>query len=82
MIKLSDTTEEIKVACEVQSFRLSSHSNREELIDVVKRLKPKTVILVHGEKDGYDWMGKEILTRFPKMRVILPEVGKEYNIGR
>lgn len=80
VIKLSDTTEEIKVACEVQSFRFSSHSNREELIEIVKRLKPKTVILVHGEKDSYDWMGKEILTRYPKIRVILPEVGVEYKL--
>lgn len=80
-IRLTDSSDEIKVACEVETFRLTSHSNREELIDVVKRLKLKTVILVHGEKDGYDWMGREILTRFPKMRVILPEMGKEYLIN-
>lgn len=81
VIKLSDTAEEIKVACEVQSFRFSSHSNREELIDIVNRLKPKTVILVHGEKEGFDWIGKEILTRFPKTRVILPEPGVDYKMG-
>ena len=79
-VRLTDSSDEIKVACRVETFRLTSHSNREELIDVVKRLKPKTVILVHGEKDGYDWMGKEILTRFPKTRVILPEVGVEYKM--
>lgn len=80
VIKLSDTIEEIKVVCEVQSFRFSSHSNRDELIEVVKRLKPKTVILVHGEKDGYDWIGREILTLYPKTRVIIPEIGKKYLI--
>ena len=80
LIRLTDTTDEIKVACEVETFRLTSHSNREELIDVVKRLKPKTVILVHGEKDGYDWIGKEILTIIPKTRVIRPELGKVYDI--
>jgi cleavage and polyadenylation specificity factor subunit 3 len=79
-IQLIDTSDKIKVACEMETFRLTSHSNRDELIDVVKRLNPKTVILVHGEKDGYGWMGREILTRFPKTRVILPEVGKEYKI--
>jgi cleavage and polyadenylation specificity factor subunit 3 len=79
-IQLSDSSEEIKAACDVQSFRFTSHSNRDDLIKVVEKLKPKTVILVHGEKDGYDWIGKEILTRFPKTRVILPEVGKDYEL--
>ena len=80
LIRLTDTSDEIKVACEVETFRLTSHSNREELIDVVKRLKPKTVILVHGEKDAFDWIGEEILTRIPKTRVIRPELGKVYDI--
>jgi Cft2 family RNA processing exonuclease len=79
-IRLTDTSDEIKVACEVETFRLTSHSNREELIDIVKRLKPKTVILVHGEKDGFDWLGHEILIKRSIIRVILTEIGKEYKI--
>lgn len=66
-----------KIACEVETFRLTSHSNREELIELVKRLKPKLVILVHGELDGIEWLGKEILTRFPKTKVQVPELGKK-----
>ncbi|MBU1299991.1 MAG: hypothetical protein KKG06_01480 [Bacteroidetes bacterium] len=76
----SDTSEEIKVSSEIKSFRLSSHSNRDDLIKLVDKLKPKCVIWVHGEKGGYDWLGNEILTRYPKTRVILPETGKEYQI--
>lgn len=64
----------------METFQLTSHSNREELIDVVRRLKPKTAILVHGEKDGYDWISREIRSRFPKTRVILPEVDVEYKM--
>ena len=48
----------------------------------MRRLKPKTVILVHGEKEGYNWLGNEILTSFPKTRVILTDAGKEYRIEK
>jgi len=77
---LQKTSGEIKVACEIKSFKLSSQYNREELIKLVEKLKPKCVILAHGEKECYDWLGNVILTRYPKIRVILPETGKEYKI--
>jgi cleavage and polyadenylation specificity factor subunit 3 len=80
VIQLSDSSEEIKVACDTQSFRFTSHSNRDDLVKVAEKLKPKHLILVHGEKEGYEWIKKEINSILPKTNVILLEVGVEYKM--
>ncbi|MDI6804018.1 MAG: MBL fold metallo-hydrolase [Bacteroidota bacterium] len=80
IIKLTEISEVIKVACDVDYFRLTSHSNRDDLISVVKKLKPKIVILVHGEKKGIDWMEKELLNHFPSINIIKPKIGENYPI--
>lgn len=64
-----------KVLCEVDRFRFSGHSNRRELIQAVEKLKPKRVILVHGEADAREWMKDNILYFYPETEVILPEQG-------
>lgn len=81
IIKLSETSEKIKVACEIDYFRLTSHSNREDLISLVKKLKPKTVILVHGDENGIEWMEKELLNLFPSINIIKPKIGEDYSIN-
>lgn len=78
IIKLSETSEKIKVTSEVDYFQLTSHSKRDDLISLVKKLKPKTVILVHGDQNGIDWMEKELLSLFPSINIIKPKIGENY----
>lgn len=80
VIKLNETSEKIKVASDVDHFWLTSHSNRDDLISLVKKLKPKTVILVHGVPNGIDWMEKELLNYFPSIKIIKPKMGENYPI--
>lgn len=39
-----------------QSFDLSAHAHRDELIDFIYRLQPKNVVFVHGDPEAVDWM--------------------------
>ncbi len=80
IIELSNTSDKIKVAAEVEYFRLTSHSNRDDLISLVKKLQPKTVVLVHGEQSGIDWMEKELSARFPSIKIIKPKIGENYPV--
>ncbi|MDP2209623.1 MAG: MBL fold metallo-hydrolase [Bacteroidota bacterium] len=80
IIELGETSGKIKVASDVENFRLTSHSNRDDLITLVKTLKPKTVILIHGEQNGIDWMEKELSDRFPSIKIIKPRIGENYPI--
>lgn len=67
----------IEIKCEIKNFRFSAHARREQLISVVKKLKPENVILVHGDEEAVNWMGKEILKTFPGVKVHAAICGKE-----
>ena len=68
------------IRAEVARFRFSGHSHRRELIEVVDRLKPKTVVLVHGETAAKTWMKDNIEFFHPDIRVIVPEQGEEIEL--
>jgi Cft2 family RNA processing exonuclease len=79
-IKLSEFAEEEEVKCEVQNFRFSAHSKREDLLQIVELLNPLTVILVHGDVPAIDWMGANILKQNPNVKLFAAEKGREINI--
>lgn len=62
--------------CTVESFRFSGHSNRHDLLQIVERLSPEDVILVHGETEAREWMAKHIEAAHPEIRVHLPAGGE------
>ncbi|HEY6437388.1 MAG TPA: MBL fold metallo-hydrolase RNA specificity domain-containing protein, partial [Ignavibacteriaceae bacterium] len=76
-IQLTERDSKIEVKCEVKNFRFSAHSKREELVSLVKKLKPDIVILVHGDKEAINWMGASILKQYPGKKVYAAENFKE-----
>lgn len=79
LIQLTDSSEPQNVRCDIEQFRFSAHSNRDGLLNIVKQLRPSSVILVHGEAASIDWMGYSILHQFPKTKVYAAETGKPLN---
>jgi len=61
--------------CEVGKFRLSGHSNRQDLLRLVEHLSPQQVVLVHGEPDSRAWMADHIQRSHPDITVHQPEWG-------
>ena len=61
--------------CEVGRFRLSGHSHRRDLIQLVAQLSPESVVIVHGETAAKEWMADNIRFFYPSIDVILPETG-------
>lgn len=76
-IRLTDFSEEQTVKCLIKHFRFSAHSNREGLIEIVRKLKPQKVILIHGDDNAISWVGNEILKVFNNIKVYKAELGKE-----
>lgn len=66
----------MKVNCEIKNFRFPSHSNREELLEIVKKLNPENLILVHGEEQSINSMANLILKKFSKIKIFTAERGK------
>jgi len=76
-IFLDESDKEIQVKCEIKNFRFSAHARREQLLSIVKKLNPENVILIHGDEDAINWMGKEILSSFKGIKVYSAICGKE-----
>ncbi len=64
------------VRCKVQRFRFSGHSHRRDLLQLVERLKPKTVALVHGEDEAKRWMANNIQFFYPDINIVVPGAGE------
>ncbi|MCQ2364859.1 MAG: MBL fold metallo-hydrolase [Akkermansia sp.] len=62
--------------CRVESFDFSGHATREALVDYAAKLKPETVLVVHGDPDAAAWMRDSIAAALPQSRVLIPEPGK------
>ena len=76
-IKLSESEKEEEIKCTIKKFRFTAHSKREDLIEIVEKLKPENVILVHGDDDAINWVGSCILKEFRGIKVYGAEAGKE-----
>ncbi|MEM1042843.1 MAG: MBL fold metallo-hydrolase [Bacteroidota bacterium] len=68
------------VRAEVGRFRFSGHSHRQDLIELVGRLRPKKIVLVHGETEAKRWMRDTIQRLYPGTEVILPQQGVEIEV--
>jgi Cft2 family RNA processing exonuclease len=79
-IRLTEFNKELSVKCSIKHFKFSAHSNREGLIEIVKKLKPKNVILVHGDNNSISWIGSQVLKEFNNVRVFNAEIGKTIEI--
>jgi Cft2 family RNA processing exonuclease len=66
--------------CELEDFDLTAHANRDELLEFVSRVSPRTVLLGHGDSESRRWFEEQIRLRYPKMRVVQPEPGKTVEV--
>jgi Cft2 family RNA processing exonuclease len=67
---------EVKRLCEIGDFDLTAHANRDELLDFVGEVEPRTVLLSHGQDDSRNWFEEQIRRRYPKVKVIQPKPGE------
>lgn len=79
-IQLNEIDELREVNCNIKNFKFSAHSRREDLLKIVDKIKPKQVILTHGNEAALDWVGNSILKMHKEIKVHIAEVGKEIKI--
>src|SRR5262249_39605675 len=58
--------------CNVQEFDLTAHANRDQLLDFVGQVDPRTVLLGHGDEASRSWFEEQIRTRWPKIKIVQP----------
>lgn len=77
-VRLRHNGRPVQRNCSIESFDFSGHASRELLVDYALRLKPKRVILVHGDGDAVEWMKTRLNEGLPGADIIAPECGKTY----
>ena len=79
-VKLAEDADPQPLRAEVGRFRFSGHSHRRELLSLVDRLKPRKVVLVHGETAAKTWMADNIRYFHPDIEVIVPALGEAIDL--
>ena len=79
MWRLKDQ-EPMRVKCEVEKYSLSAHADSQELLELVERVQPCKLFLVHGDPEARGALFKSACEKFPHIDVKLPENGKSYSI--
>lgn len=69
-----------KVEAYIERFDLSGHADREDLLQAIMSMDPRTIVLTHGENKSRDWFFDSIMDLQPKTIIIDPEPGKLYDI--
>jgi Cft2 family RNA processing exonuclease len=62
--------------CDLEDFDLTAHANRDELLDFVGRVSPRSVLLGHGDDAARGWFEAEIRERWPGIKIYQPQPGK------
>ncbi len=75
-VVLSDDMGPQELRCEVQKFRLTGHSHREDLLELVDEVQPKRLVLVHGETEARAWIAEEVAKLDERIEITIPEEGK------
>lgn len=71
---------EVTRACEVHHFDLTAHAEREELVEFVGQVAPKTVVLGHGQPAARTWFAEELRRRFKKLKIVNPKPGEQVEV--
>jgi len=77
----SGSAGEVTRRCELDDFDLTAHANRDELLNFVGHVSPRTVLLGHGAESSRQWFAEQIRIRHPKIKVILPQPGESVEVG-
>ena len=70
----------LAVRAQVERFRFSGHAHRRDLVAIVDRVQPRTVVLVHGESEAKAWMKEAIQAAHPDITVHIPAQGDELEL--
>ncbi len=66
----------VRRRCHVDAYTLSAHATRDQLLDYVRRTRPRKTLLVHGDPPAVAWFAREIPQVCPETEVIVPAPGR------
>ena len=75
LVQLSPDVPPQPLNCQVEAFNFSAHSTRETLRAYVNKVRPKKVVLVHGDIQAIEWFRATLSADLPDSEIITPTPG-------
>jgi Cft2 family RNA processing exonuclease len=67
--------------CSLEQFRFTSHARLEDSLEYIEQARPKLLFIVHGDTAASEKLAEKAMEISPASRVIIPEIGREYDIS-
>ena len=71
----SDSAGELTRRCAMDSFDLTAHAQRDELVGFALQVESRVVVLGHGDPEARNWVADELQERLPKAGLHSPMPG-------
>jgi Cft2 family RNA processing exonuclease len=75
MVQLSPEVPPQPLHCHVEQFNFSAHASRESLRAYVNQVRPKKIVLVHGDAGAIEWFRGTLAGDLPHSEILLPTPG-------
>lgn len=79
-VKLHHSHSPVVRHCDVHSFDFSGHAPRESIIDYIRKVRPRKLLLVHGDEPAIAWTVAAASAAVPEMEVIVPMPGEKIRL--
>ena len=80
LVSLDEDEPAQELRCGVEQFRFSAHASRASLVDYIRKVAPRKVVLVHGDPPAVEWMRAAAVAALPEAEVIVPPPGVEIEL--
>ena len=80
MVSLDPDEPAQPLRCNVEQFQFSAHASRESIVEYVKKLAPKKIVLVHGDAPAVEWTRAQLSVAMPESEVTVPPPGVEIEL--
>jgi len=75
IVQLSPDVPAQPLSCQVEQFNFSAHASRESLRAYVNKVRPKKIVLVHGDTPAIEWFRATLAGDLPQSEILLPTPG-------
>lgn len=75
IVQLSQDVPPQPLNCQLEQFNFSAHASRETLRAYVNKVRPKKIILVHGDAEAIEWFRSTLAGDLPQSEILMPTPG-------
>ena len=79
-VQLTSAGAPVPFHCHREVFTFSAHAQRDDLLAYAIKVRPKTVLLVHGDEPAVEWFKRELYAALPDTKVIAPPPGQSIEL--